>query len=81
MRFFWFLVFAALAGAVGLFAYQNQADVSVRFWDRSLTTPLALLVGAVYVLGMLTGWTVLGIFRRSLRHMTEAERRQHAGSV
>lgn len=81
MRFFWFLIFAALLGAVGLFAYQNQTEVSVWFWDRSITVPLAQLVGAVYGLGMLTGWTVLGVFRRSLRHVTEAGQHQHTGAL
>jgi hypothetical protein len=74
MRFLSFLLLLAFAGAVGLFAYQNQAPLTLRFWDREFPLTVAQLVGAVYVLGMFTGWTVLGVFRRSLRRVTQAGR-------
>jgi hypothetical protein len=45
--------------------------VDVRFIVWGLSAPVAVVVIAAYVLGMLSGWTVLGIFRRSWRHVTE----------
>jgi uncharacterized integral membrane protein len=72
MRFFSFVALLVLAGAVGLFAYQNLDEVTVRFWDRQMmTAPLAAVAGVTYVLGMLTGWSVLGIFRSTLSRVTE----------
>ena len=72
MRFFSFLALVALLAVVGLFAYENRGDVTVQFWDRKLTAPLALVAGAVYVLGMFTGWSVIGMFRSTLSRVTEA---------
>ena len=79
MRFFSFLVLVALLGAVGLFAYQNNGDATVRFWDWVVTAPLSAVVGVVYLLGMITGWSVLGLFRRSLERVTDYHTtREHA---
>ncbi len=66
MRFFWFLVLLILLGGVGLFAWQNLGEVTLQFFDWKMSASLAALIGVVYLLGMLSGWTVLGILRRSL---------------
>jgi ABC-type branched-subunit amino acid transport system permease subunit len=66
MRALYFLFLVAFAGAVGAFAYFNQQDVSVRFFDWSYTTTLAVLAGVSYLLGMLSGWSVVGMVRRSI---------------
>ena len=71
MRFFCFLLLLAFAGAVGIFAYQNQHEITVTFLQWGITHSLALIVGAAYVLGMLSGWTVLGMVRRSFDRSTE----------
>ncbi len=71
MRTFWFVILLVLLGAVGAFAYQNNEAVSVRFFDWSLSSTMAVLVGAVYVLGMVSGWTVVGLVRRSVHRVTE----------
>ena len=70
MRFFLFLVLVVLAGAVGIFALQNQEAVSLQFLDWSASYPLALLVGVVYLIGMVSGWTVIGMLWRSVRRVT-----------
>jgi uncharacterized integral membrane protein len=56
----------AFLGVVGIFAVQNRQAISVAFLGMSLTAPLAILVLGVYVLGMLTGWTVVAFLRRSI---------------
>jgi uncharacterized integral membrane protein len=77
MRFFSLVALLILAGTIGFFAYQNLDEVTVRFWDRQvMTAPLAAVVGVTYLLGMLTGWSVLGIFRSTLARVTED---QHSG--
>lgn len=70
VRFFCLLVLLVLVGAVAVFAYQNAGQVSARFLTWSVA-PVAAVAGAAYLLGMFSGRTVVGIFRRSLRRATE----------
>jgi hypothetical protein len=71
MRLLCFLFFLAFVGAVGLLAYQNQQDVSLMVLNQSITTSVAILVGVAYLAGMLSGWTVVGMLRRSLKRMIQ----------
>lgn len=71
MRIVYFLVLLILLGAIGIFALQNRETVTVLYLDRSISSPLALLIGIVYLAGMLSGWTVVGFMRRSLRRVSE----------
>ena len=76
-RFFSFVVLVILAAAIAAFAYQNRAAVDVQFLNWGLVLPLAGLAGTAYGLGMVSGWAVVGIFRRSWRRLT-AEHHHHA---
>ena len=71
MRFIQAVLFLIFLGAVGLFAVQNMEAISVGFWTWKLTAPVALVIVAVYFLGMLSGWTVVAFIRRSLRRVAE----------
>jgi lipopolysaccharide assembly protein A len=71
MRAFFFLVLLIVAGVVGVFAFQNQEMVTIQFFDWSVSYPLAIVVGIVYLAGMVSGWTVLGTVRRSFRRVTQ----------
>jgi hypothetical protein len=72
MRFFCFLFLVVFAGAAGLFAYQNRAhDVAVTVWDQTWLVNLPILVAALFVAGMLGGWSIVGMLRRSWRRVTE----------
>jgi uncharacterized integral membrane protein len=71
MRVFYFLILLALLGATAIFALQNQGPVTLRYLNRSVDCPLSLLIAIVYFAGMLTGWTVVGLIRRSLRRVSE----------
>ena len=71
MRIVYFIILLTFLGAVGIFAWQNQETITLLYLDRSVACPLALLIGIVYVLGMLSGWTVVGVVRRSLRRVSE----------
>lgn len=71
MRLLCFLFLVVFAGAVGGFAYYNQDEVTVRFLNWSTTASLAHLAAVAYGLGMLSGWTVVGMLRRSIRRVTE----------
>jgi putative membrane protein len=75
MKVVFFLVLAAFTGAVTIFAVQNGEEIAVRFLNQSVTLPVSLLVGGAYVLGMLSGWTVVGLVRRSFLRISEKQER------
>jgi len=75
MRIFYLLVLVLFLAVIGVFAYQNQETVSLTFLQQSLAWPLALIIGVVYGLGMLSGWTVVGFLRRSWREVAEHQSR------
>jgi putative membrane protein len=70
MRGLYLLILLVLLGATTVFALQNQEAVTLRYLDRSVSSPLSLLIGIVYFSGMLTGWTVIGVVRRSLHRIS-----------
>lgn len=81
MRFLCFLFLLAFAGAAVAFAMQNQHDVTLTFFNWGLTQSIAVVIGAAYVLGMLSGWSVVGMLRRSFSRASEIlEKREHAGA-
>jgi len=71
MKVIYFLLLMALIAAAVVFAVQNKDEVTIRYLDFSVVAPLAAILGAGYVLGMLSGWTVVGLFKRSWRGVTE----------
>ncbi len=81
MRFLCFLFLIAFAGAVALFAHQNLQEVTLTFWDWTLTTSMAAVAGAAYVLGMLSGWSIVGMLRRSFNRTAEWVEQRHSASA
>ena len=71
MRLVFFIFLVAFAGAAALLAYESQHDVTLTFFNQSITTNVPLLVGLTYLAGMLSGWTVVGILRRSLNRVIQ----------
>jgi uncharacterized integral membrane protein len=71
MRIIQAILFLIVLGAVGMFAVQNTRGVTVDFWTWDLTAPVAIVIVAVYLLGMLSGWPVDAFVRRSLRRIEE----------
>jgi uncharacterized membrane protein YciS (DUF1049 family) len=79
MRLFCFLFLVVFAGAVALFAWQNQQEITLSFFQWTQPTNIAAVVGVAYGLGMLSGWTVIGMIRRSANTIIKGvERRQEA---
>ena len=67
---------------VGVFAFQNNRQQEVSFLNQSWELSFPLLVGGVYLLGMLTGWTVVGLLKKSWRRVTEvSHERPRRGSA
>ena len=77
MRILYGFILLVLLAAIGVFALQNRGDVTLNYLDRTLTTSLAVLIGATYLLGMITGWTVLGFLRRSIHRVSQAPPRSN----
>jgi len=71
MRTLCFLILLLLLAAIGVFALQNREVVTLQYLDRSVACPLSLLIAVVYLLGMVSGWTVVGFVRRSVRRVAE----------
>jgi len=72
MRWFYLAVIITFAVATIIFAAQNFQIVTMSFLGVSARTPLALLVVVVYLLGTVTGSSLLALLRRSV------ERARHA---
>jgi uncharacterized membrane protein YciS (DUF1049 family) len=70
MRVVYFVILLIVVVALAIFAVQNDEKITVRYLDRSLSSSLPILMAAVYFLGMLSGWTVIGLLHRSLRRVT-----------
>ena len=71
MRFVYFLVLLLVVVPLVVFAVQNGELVQVRFLDQSISFALSLVIGIVYLLGMVSGSTLVGLLRRSFQHVTE----------
>jgi putative membrane protein len=77
MRIVYGFILLVLLAAIGVFAVQNHGNVTLNYLDRTLTTSLAMLIAVTYVLGMITGWTVLGFLRRSIHRVSQAPPRSN----
>lgn len=78
MRFLCLLFLLAVGAAVTIFVMQNKGELTLTFFDQALTAPIAAVVGVAYGLGMLTGWSVVGLLRRSLETATDFRSREAA---
>jgi putative membrane protein len=56
--------------AIGVFALQNIDTVSIRFLNWAINAPLAIVAVVIYLLGMVSGWTVISFIRRSIRRVS-----------
>ena len=65
MRWLYLAVIILFVAATVIFAIQNLQGVEVSFLRMSFRTPLAFLIAIVYVLGALTGGSLLALLRRS----------------
>jgi len=70
MRVLCLLFLVVFAGAAAVLAYENQQDVALQVFGRSYVTSVPLLIAGTYLAGMLSGWTVVGLLRRSLNRVT-----------
>jgi uncharacterized integral membrane protein len=67
MRWLYLAVVVLFAGAVLIFAAQNRDVTTVSFLRMDLRMPLALVMVVVYLLGALTGGSLLALLRKSIQ--------------
>jgi lipopolysaccharide assembly protein A len=74
MRVIQAVVFLAFLAGVGLFALQNTTAITVHFLTWTFSQPVALFTVIAYLLGMLSGWSVVAFVTGSLRRVTQRPR-------
>ena len=74
MRLISGLFLIALIAAVALLTYENNVVTPVNAWTWNADIPLPALVGGVYLLGMVSGWWMVGLMKRSWQRVTEPDR-------
>jgi putative membrane protein len=65
MRWIYMTAIVLFAVAILVFALQNLESVTVSFLGFKIRAPLAVLSIVIYVLGAVTGGSVLALLRRS----------------
>ena len=70
MRVIQGFVLLVFLGIVLIFALQNTQALDIRFLNWRLTSTLSMILVGSYLLGMLSGWTVVAFVRRSLQGVT-----------
>jgi uncharacterized integral membrane protein len=63
-------IFLAFLATIGVFAIQNRDVITVNFLAWNLSQSVAIVTVAVYILGMLSGWTVMTFAQRTFRGAT-----------
>lgn len=76
MRFLCLLFLLAVGTVATVFVLQNDQALKLTLFNRGVTAPVAVVLGIVYALGMLTGWSLLGLLRRSFDSATDFRRRE-----
>jgi putative membrane protein len=66
MRWFHLAVIILFAAVTFIFAVQNFQTVTVSFLGFSARVPLAFLIALTYLLGAVTGGSLLALLRRSM---------------
>ncbi len=71
MRLIYVFILLLLAAAVGIFVVQNNEVITLQYFGHSVESSPWFLLGVVYLLGMVTGGTVVGFVRRSVERVSE----------
>ena len=67
MRYVKITIAVVLLVAMVIFAVQNIESVKVSFIVWSVNAPQVFVILGTYVLGMLTGWGLVEVLKRTLR--------------
>ncbi len=70
MRYLYLFLVITFVALLLAFALGNLSSATLSFLGWQITAPLAAMIVAVYMLGMLTGGSVLSFLRHSLHKAT-----------
>lgn len=74
MKTIYLILLIVFIAAITIFAIQNLDTHNVQFLHMSVQAPLAAVIAVAYILGMITGWSVFGFIRRSVKRVTERKK-------
>ena len=74
MRWVYLVLLLVIVAIVVVFIAQNRENETVTFFNQRITAPLSIFFVAVYFLGMWSGGTVVGFFKRAYKHATGHEK-------
>jgi uncharacterized integral membrane protein len=78
MRWVYLVLLLVIVAIVVVFIAQNRENETVLFFNQRITAPLSIFFVAVYFLGMWSGGTVVGFFKRAYQHATGREEQKRA---
>jgi lipopolysaccharide assembly protein A len=76
MRWVYLVLLLFIVTIIVVFIAQNHENQTVAFFNQSITAPLSVFFIAVYFLGMWSGGTVVGFFKRAYHRAIEDEEKQ-----
>lgn len=71
MRYIYIALIVVITLVILLFKFQNLDSVTVSFLSMSITLPTSLLVFLVYILGMLTGGSLVAFLKTIIKGAKE----------
>jgi len=69
MRLVYLILIILFAAAAVVFVIQNRDTVTISFLGLSASAPVAILSAIMYLLGAMTGGSLLGLLRHSARRL------------
>jgi putative membrane protein len=70
MRYLIGALLVLFLAAIAVFALQNINTVIVTFLNWKIEAPFAIVAVVIYLLGMVSGWSVVSFIRRSIRRVS-----------
>jgi uncharacterized integral membrane protein len=67
MRWVYLAIVVVFVAATLIFVFQNVAVVTMSFLGLSIHAPLAVLAAVAYILGALSGGSLLALLRKSVQ--------------
>ena len=81
MRWVYLVLLLVIVTIIVFFVVENRENQTVKLFNQSITAPLSIFFVAVYFLGMWTGGTVVGFFKRAYQHATGREEQKRASQA
>ena len=78
MRWVYLVLLLVIVTIIVVFIAQKRENQTVTFFNQRFTAPLSLFFVAVYFLGMWSGGTVVGFFKRAYQHASGHEGQKRA---